>query len=503
MAIESLKKKIKDKWFYFSIIILLIFFIIKLIDNSKMIWIYPFDKNHDLGAYMSLLFILTKYSFHQFVPYWCNGFILFQIYYPAWFYFTLPIYYITKNIGLTTFISFLLIYTLSFILIYILSKFHNISKIKRIAFFLFLFVNPITLGYILRIGRITELFSWMIFILFFILIIKYKDKPLDKTFLLFIPIFSLLLLSHHTAFIISTSFIFSILLVKRNIKNTLYVLFCVFLSLLVTAFWWVPYIKNIYTTPAEDYFSLSWIISSLPGTFMDKLSTMTISLIFLIVFYFYWKNKFKNKKEFLFFLPQLLLAILILFRTLPFIPFYNRVAPDSYNILFTFLSLFLFFKTKFIESIKKIIILLLFILPIIGILLTLIFTPNYNLYSDIDKDIIDLLKDVDGKLFIYEFESGQEYIYGQNHVYYGYATIYYNLSTPMSGTPVLLTKELINKNNLAINYLNNGNCTNLSKMFKELTVENIIAIKEKCKELINCEFILKQQNKNACLFSLK
>lgn len=490
------KKSILDKFFYFSIVLLSILFIIKLVNMSKMIWIYPFDNNMDLGAHMALLFITAKYSFHQFIPLWCNGFILFQIYYPAWYYFTLPIYYITKNIGLTTFISYLFIYLIGFILIYILGKFQKISKIKRIAFFLFLFVNPITLSYILRVGRITELFSWMIFILFFILMIRYKDEKLDKYFLLFIPIYSLLLLSHYTGFIISTTFLLSILLVRKKLKEILYIFSCIFSFLILTAFWWIPYIKNIWNTPGADEPSLHWIISSIPGTFMDKISTIIIPIIFLMVFYFYWKTKFKEKDGFLFFLPQILLAILLLFRVLPFIPIYNRVAPDSYNILFVFLSLFLFFKTKFKKSIKKLIVSLLFILPIIGVLLTILFTSSYTTYSEEDIDIIDLLDEVDGRLFIYSPEGRLSY------TYYGYATIYYNISTPMAGTPVFLTKELENKDKLLIEYLNNKNCTNLSKLFNELNVKNIIATGKKCENLKFCNLKLKSKKEHACLFTL-
>lgn len=497
MLFNPLRKKIEDKWFYFPIIILAIFLIIRLIDMSKMIWIYPFDKNMDLGAYMALFYIVTKYGFHQFVSIWCNGFILFQIYYPAWFYFTLPIYYIIQNISITVYASLLLIYLLIFILIYILGKFHNFSKIKRIAFFFFLVANPITLGYILRIGRITEFFSWMVFILLFMLIIKYKDKPFDKYFLFFIPIYSVLLLSHYSAFLISTSFIFSLCLIRNKFKEVIYIATCILLFLAITAFWWIPFIKNIINTSTATQFSLQWLISSLHNTFMDKISTIIIPLIFLIISFFYFSDKYKSKREFLFFLPQLLLAILILFRILPFIPIYNRITPDSYNILFIFLSLFLFFKTNFTKFIKKVVIFLLFLLPIMGIIINITFTPTYSLYSDEDKDVLDLLKYVDGPLLIYEPEERESY------TYYGYATIYYNISTPFSGTPALLTKEIEDKRKLTITSLNNEDCITMSKTFKELAIKNVIATKEKCEKLNRCNFIIKKQNKTACLYYLK
>ncbi|MCH7534936.1 MAG: DUF1003 domain-containing protein [Bacteroidetes bacterium] len=57
---------------------------------------------------------------------------------------------------------------------------------------------------------------------------------------------------------------------------------------------------------------------------------------------FYWINKDKSKKELIFFSPFLILALLLFTRLIIFIPTYNRPLPDTFNIGFLLVAIFLF-----------------------------------------------------------------------------------------------------------------------------------------------------------------
>ena len=104
-----MKSKLKNGFLMPPIIILGIYFIIRLINQAKIISIFPLNLTNDITSYMSRLYFLFECGFHKLCPYWYNGFITFVNYAPGWTFFTAPIYFITKNIQLSTYISLILI----------------------------------------------------------------------------------------------------------------------------------------------------------------------------------------------------------------------------------------------------------------------------------------------------------------------------------------------------------------------------------------------------------
>src|SRR3989344_3143346 len=142
-----------------------------------------------------ILFFLNEYGVHEVVPYWYNGFSynLFQSYPPGYYYAALPLYKILGNVQLATYVFLLLIYIFGFVAVYFLMR--DISKIKRIALYLFFFANPIAIGYLLRLGKLPEITGWLLNLIIFGILIYYKERPLDRRFLFFIPVYSASLLS--------------------------------------------------------------------------------------------------------------------------------------------------------------------------------------------------------------------------------------------------------------------------------------------------------------------
>src|SRR3989344_3099192 len=228
------KSKLPDKWFYFPIAIFTIILVIKFIQLSEIIHYFPF--NTDLGGYMTSIYFLAKFGYHQVVQNWYEGsFILFQIYPATWFFFSLPIYYLVgKNAQLAAFLSITLTYLLGFIFIYLLGKFQKFLITQRIALFLFFFISPIAISQIFT--RAPELFGWVIFIPLFILLLHYKENKIDKKFILFPMIYALMLITYPDIFLLSSFLVLSLFLIKDK-KEKLLILSSVILAIILSLFW--------------------------------------------------------------------------------------------------------------------------------------------------------------------------------------------------------------------------------------------------------------------------
>src|SRR3989344_2207922 len=221
----------KDKLLYISSIILGLYFLIRLINQSQMISIFPLDFTNDWSSYIAQLHFLKECGFHNLCPYWYNGFVSFLITAPGWMFFTLPIYLLTNDILLSSFVSLILLYFLGFVFIYSLGRNEQISKTKILFFFLFFFGNAIAIGNFIRLGRIVSLFGFVCFLALAVIVFYYRDKKLDKKFLLFIPTYSILLISHQQESILGSFLVLSLFLVnKERVKITIYSLISVLLS---------------------------------------------------------------------------------------------------------------------------------------------------------------------------------------------------------------------------------------------------------------------------------
>jgi len=105
----------KDKWFYFPTVLMVLYFLYRLWDFSKWAYIFPMEKTNDIASYIAQLYFLVNYGFHQVVPHWENGFILFESYPPGWFYFALPLYYLFRDYLVATFASVILMFVIIFL----------------------------------------------------------------------------------------------------------------------------------------------------------------------------------------------------------------------------------------------------------------------------------------------------------------------------------------------------------------------------------------------------
>src|SRR3989344_6518106 len=131
--------KINERLLYIPIFILGINLIIRIINQSKIIKQFPLDLTNDWSSYIALLHFLKDCGFHNYCPYWYNGFITFKLVAPGWYFFSYIINIITNNYLITVYVSMILIFIFGFVIVYKFGKKFNISKEKLILFFLMLF----------------------------------------------------------------------------------------------------------------------------------------------------------------------------------------------------------------------------------------------------------------------------------------------------------------------------------------------------------------------------
>lgn len=485
-----------DKFLLFPIILLVIYLIVRLIDFSKLLFYYPFDYTNDLSSYMAILHFLKEYGFHGIAQNWYNGFIVLKFYSPGWFFFALPLYLLLKDVRIATYASLILMFIIGFVLIWHLGRLENFSKVKRIGFFAFFFANAIAIGNLIRLGRVTELFAWVVFIALFLLIIYYKDKNLDLRFMfLFIPLYFLSIISHFQETILMQFFVLSLFLVKK-LKEKIRIVIYSLIGLLLSSFWWFPFVRDLrgslvdYYVYAKQFLSLKFILSA-------GLSYI-VPLVLLLVFYLYWKRE-RKKSELLFFSPVLILALLVLFKIIAFIPVLNQVFPDSYIMMFLFFTLYFIFKVSYSKKILGLIGIGVILISILSVVFSSAYTSWFIVPSGLANDTKDLLNEVDGRYLI--LNSPSKLVYSP--AYYSYGAIYLNLSTPDGFSPHEIFEEYRDFVISPKYYLADKDCDNFLRVIKELKTTNIITFDEHCDTLKECGLKEKTIKDNVCLFVLE
>lgn len=493
-------KKIPDKYLYFPILILGVYFLFRLIDQSKMTYIFPLDKYNDWSSYMAQLFFLKECGFHNLCPYWYNGFINFQINQPGWYFFIYPLYLIINNVQITAFLSLLITYLLSFIAIYYNRIKLGLSKTKALALFLFLFANAIAIGNYIKVGKIHELFGWFNLIIIFIFLINYKDKKINKNFFFIIPFYFFAILSHQNSAIISSLALTGLFFIK-SFNEKIKIAIAALLTFIATSFWWIDYLKNFFSTTSRTIIVADTLRTINKATLNDNLASFIIPALFLIISYFYFKSVKHKKTEFLFLLPQIIISILLLTRLILLVPIINQVFPDAYNQFLLFFMMLMFFRIDFdlIKKYKSLIFFGLIFISIISVTLNIVFTPRFIEHTDLEKETISVFDSVDEKFVLVATPSRKT---SYPNAYYSYAAIYHNLSAAGGWYPSATNPEYLKKIDSLDNILKSKNCSQFIENLDELNVKEIITYDEYCSFLSSCDLNKKVNKSRVCLYSL-
>jgi hypothetical protein len=465
-----------------------------------MISIFPLDKYNDWASYMAQLYFLKVCGFHNFCSYWYNGFINFQINQPGWYLFVYPLYLITNNVQLTAYLSLIIIFLASLIIIYVNRIKLGLSKIKVLAFFLFLFGNAIAIGNYIRVGKIHELFGWFNLIVIFIFLIIYKNKKIDKNFLFIIPFYFFAILSHQNSAIIASLAILGLFFIK-TLKEKLIMISTGLITIIATSFWWLGYIKNFFNTTSSTIIVANTLKTVNKATLNDNIATILIPIIFFIVLCFYLKSINNKRKEIIFLSPQIIIAFLILTRLILFIPVINHVFPDSYNMFLLFFAIFMFFNINFelIKKYKFIIIIGLIITSLLSVSLNIIFTANFITHTQLEEETLSLFPYVNERYVIPNSPIRKT---SYPNAYYSYGAIYYNLSTSGGWYPSMANYNYIEKLENLATLMKNKDCNKLKSELNELNTSEIIAYDENCNFLNECGFNKKINKSKVCLYKL-
>jgi hypothetical protein len=499
---------IEDKWLYFPVILLMAFFIFKLIDQSQIIHQFPLDQNNDISAHLGQLHFLKEYGFHQEVPNWYNGYTLFLNYPIAWYFLTLPLYTLLENILLATFLSHILLYIIGFIFFLILGRVAKLSLIRSIFFYLIFYANPVAIGNFIKLGRLTELTGLTFFVAFFVVLLYFKEKPFNIiALLIFILIYSSIILAHPSWIILSSLIIPSFFLLK-NKKERFLIMMAFFMSLLITSFWLFPFLLTAQASSLETFYGSVRLITFTKDFFFDNLISFVVPIFMWFTAFFYFKilksnvSKKEFKNELFFYIIPLIVSFLYITRIILFIPIINRPYPDSYHMLFIFLSIFLFLRTPLSSyplTLKKVIKLSLLSLPFIFIISSSIFISNFRANNNIDKEIISLLPQLglDDKFLIEKVPYPTSQL-----AFYSYAAIYHNLSTSsgwiIQGIDATYSEILIRIRK----DMQEKNCKNLLKNLRTINTTKMITSNEYCKKMQDCGMKLLRKTENICLLDI-
>ena len=462
-----------------------------LINQSQMLFTFPLDGT-DWATHIFELWALDKYGFHGLVPDWYNGYKLFEFYYPGWNLFSLPFLKISGNVLIASFVSIIALLIIILIGLFLLGKTQKFSKLQIIGFFAFFAGNALAISNFLRNGRAPELTAWAIFILLAALLFYYKDKNLDYKFLLFIPLFSFLMLSHFATAILFGIFLLGFFLIK-SWKEKLYITACSVTSLALISFWLIPLLRGFSTTYVS---TLNYAVRFYDNSLFSLGLNLILPIATIILFTLYWKQKNYSKEELLFYSPIIALSLLIAIRFTPLIPILDKLYPGPPAIFLIFFSLLFLFNLKFKS--KYLPALLIIGLALCSITINIYGTELFPGRTQFQQEVIDIIPHIDAKYIV--AGEGPEFL---NWGIYTFASIYYNKQTPWGGwQTTAYTSDYQQQVESTYDALMSSNCIEFDKKLEKLNGNEVLGLGQICQTLSVCGFKEKISTESVCLYEI-
>ena len=327
----------------------------------------------------------------------------------------------------------------------------------------------------------------------------YKDRPFDKKFLLFIPIYSALILSHPQEAFLSQFFVLSLFLVKK-IKEKLILVFYIFVSLSITSFWWLPFLLNLSRNSLDETLQGRWLLFTAKDELFTYLASFLIPVLILILFYYYYKTKNKSKKELLFFLPILILAVLFMFKVTPFIYGLRNISPDPFIIFFLFFSIYFFLSINirlFSKKFRFVIFFSMVLLSVANVAISHVHTSYYIGYSDFEEDTLSVFPFIKEKFMFLNMPKSISH----PDYYYGYAPIYYNLSSPSGFYDPIASLEYNRLLEKPTFYIKQRDCITFDSYTTLLNTSYFVAYDSICGDLNFCNLTELDKRNRVCLYT--
>lgn len=493
---KSIQERIEDKLLVFPIILLAIHLLIRVFDLAKIMFSYPFSS--EAVTQLAQLYFLDACGFHASCPYWYSGFTTFLVTPPAWYFFAYPFYLLSESVLIGSFTSLLATYVLAFLAIYWLGNLLGLTPIKRTLFFVLVFANNILIKN-MSFGRFHEIFAWTMFIMTFLLLVRYKEKRIDEKAML-IPVFAALTITAHESIGILLMTVFAgFLLVKRG-KEFKKAIGLLFLSLAASAFWLIPAFieakKNVLGN-AKFVGAEAWWSFPLGTMHFTSVALILLPLITGIVFYSYYRITHKSIREVLFFLPPLGVIAFLFLGLMPFIPIMNVIFTNMYlQYTYIFLAFFII-KTYPYEYEYR----FLYVLGITGMALAMVSvnflgTPWFQEPTKLENNIVELGQSVNGRyMFMGTFPKT-----AFPPAYYGYFAIYNNLTTAGGWAPHIKDQEYLDE--MTFFKRDAFTCEELGQRIEYFQLRYLFAYGENCVKIDQCQYTLERTKEEVCLYSV-
>lgn len=482
------------------IILLTLNFIWRFINFAKILSVFPLDTVNDLTAYIPDIIFFSKYGFFGHVPLWYNGFTLFNIYPPGWVFFTFPIYKVLGNIMLAVFISTIVLFLLALLGTWLIGKELGISKLKRIALFLFIFANPMMIGAILKQGRIPSLMALVLLTYLFYICIYFRERKFNWKAILIPFILAGLILTHQTETVLGAAFILGLFLIKNNAEKIKLILLML-VSILFSSFWLFHFLKATQETGFLQFGFSQWL-TNWHSYFWNNLAGVFIGIALIITFSIFYLQR-KDKSWLYFFLPILILDFLYLTRLTLFVPIIKYIYPDPWQD-FLILNLSITFLGIQYQNIKKnwktILTIGLILVALASVTYNLKKTPYIKDWNQEGKEAITLLPILDPDSHFLMFNEASQETYSR--AIYSYAAIYYNVSSASGWFEVNKEYSYIEKiNSVYSDFYTNENCDALETLNKEFNTNEILANGHYCRAVETCGWKRKATEGSSCILS--
>ena len=500
----KLSNWIEKYWVHIIVIIGGLNLLYRFVDESQLFHIFPFDFTNDISAYMAQLHFLKVCGFHNFCPYWYNGFVNLIISQPGWYFFAYPLYLMLGSVTAATYISMILLFIIAFFAVQYFGRKMNLDKSKRIAFYILFFANASVIGNVIRNGRQHFMLNLILLVILFSIIWSYKNKKLNIFFFTSSIVYSLMLVTHYQETVLAALFFLCLFIYKKSIKEKLIIISSFLLSFLLASWWLIYFIRDISTSSLLAFQEGKRVLLFNKEVILTNLLAFIIPITLLIIFYIYYKRKQDERREILFFFPVIALCILYLTRIIILIPVLRNISQVPYLMFFLFFILLIFFKEEklFMQESrwKTLIPIGIVLLVVLSTVISITYTPFFIQPTPLDKDIIKLFPYVDGRfVFIGPLER-DGYTASYSKPLYSYASIYYNLSTPDGWSPPLTSLDYQLRLDDFYKHIIEKGCDEIRDELKFFNTTNVISMNQRCEMVRKCGFKEIKIVEDVCLY---
>lgn len=492
---------IKKPGLIISSLILITYFVIRLINQSKIMHTFPLDYTNDWSSYIAQAYFLKVCGFHNFCPYWYNGFVSFLVASPGWQFFVFPIDMIINNIAAANYIALIITLALSLIASFKIGQVLKFSRLRSLALFALFFGNAIAIGNFIRLGRVSSALSFMLGLWITYFILKYKDQKITPKFLLIIPIYAALILTHYEEAFLFSLLPLCLLIYKKDLRERIIIILTLILSVTITLFWSYPFLLNLIQTRGGSILldvESNALIQNDPGILPTVIVSYIIPIIFMIILIIRVITS-KNYSLLKFYSPIIILAAVFLSRLNMAIPILRNIYPDPIIQLLMLFSIILVLEIKVSSNLLKILATVSIILiSLISVTVSHIHTPYFIEYTPAEYELLDVLGHTPGHFIMLNPNSQTSYA----KAYYSLAAIKYNLTTPSGWYEAIAPQEQLDKLVRLGNLFQDNKCDEFIESLKDLKTDYVIGYAGYCEKLRSCGLKIEYTRGNACLFNV-